>query len=174
MKSKMETIELENFALREPMLRWDSFTDRIIGGRSDMEPVALVQEEPDTFLRVKGHVSLRDGGGFLQSRLVLGSIVRAYDASSWLGFRVRMRGSSGHWEAHLRTFDCRVPWAYYATGFEPDDTWQDFYFPFSGFTAVNVNEPLVDAKRIMSFAFVAAWHEFDALLDVERVGLFRH
>ena len=47
---------------------WQGFTDRVMGGRSDMR-AGISRESGDSFLRMAGVVSLENNGGFIQARL---------------------------------------------------------------------------------------------------------
>lgn len=55
---------------------WQGFTDRVMGGRSDMR-AGISRESGDSFLRMAGVVSLENNGGFIQARLPLVVLRRA-------------------------------------------------------------------------------------------------
>lgn len=82
--------------------RWEGFTDRVMGGVSDMN-VRVESEGTDNILHLNGNVSLENNGGFIQVRLRLDEKKRHFDASAYTGVALRVRGKDrGHY-VHLRT-----------------------------------------------------------------------
>ncbi len=91
---------------------WQGFTDRVMGGRSDMR-AGFVQVAGNRVLRMEGDVSLENNGGFVQVRLPLNS--NELSAESYSGVRIRYRPNlDGDYYIHLRTRGNRLPWAYFA------------------------------------------------------------
>ncbi len=71
---------------------WEGFTDRVMGGRSDMV-VGIKHEDGHPYLSMTGNVSLANNGGFIQARLLLkGDGRSSFDASRYSGIRLSAKG----------------------------------------------------------------------------------
>ena len=92
--------------------RWNGFTDRVMGGRSEMQ-AGVVETDGGPALRMRGSVRLDNNGGFIQVRLPLEVDGGTLDASDFDGVALEVRGAPGPYFIHLRTPDCRRPWQYY-------------------------------------------------------------
>ncbi|HRP88362.1 MAG TPA: CIA30 family protein, partial [Gammaproteobacteria bacterium] len=64
--------------------RWEGFTDRVMGGRSDMQ-VGYRDTDVGRVLQMRGQVRLENRGGFIQARLPLATGGGSIDASEWQG-----------------------------------------------------------------------------------------
>ena len=109
---------------------WEGFTDRVMGGRSDMS-IVRVQSEENAYLRMSGQVSLENNGGFIQIRLSLGSKLKAFDASSFKGIRLTVRGneaSSGYY-IFARTTSNWFPWKFFKAEIPTTEKWQTKEIP---------------------------------------------
>jgi hypothetical protein len=74
--------------------KWGGFTDRVMGGRSDME-VGYRVEGGRRHLSMSGSVSLANNGGFIQARILLGDTRKAaFDASGYRGLKLVVPWSS--------------------------------------------------------------------------------
>ena len=85
--------------------RWQGFTDRVMGGLSDMQ-AEVVETDQGKALRMTGRVRLENNGGFIQVRLPLAGDRETFDASSYTGIETTLRGRPGAWFLHLRTPEC--------------------------------------------------------------------
>jgi hypothetical protein len=146
---------------------WQGLTDRVMGGRSDMEFGYRGTEGRKT-LFMRGKVRLDNSGGFLQVRLPLADDGR-FDASAWAGIRLTLRGAPGPYYVHLRTVDTRQPWAHYRAPLPVGRDWQTVDVPFDTFRGVNLHEPL-DRGSLVSLGIVAYGERFDAELEMSRLS----
>lgn len=152
--------------------QWEGFTDRVMGGRSDMS--ARVEEtEEGPALHMTGRVSLENNGGFIQVRLPLASD-GALDASEYRGVAVTARARGENYYVHLRTNRTRFPWAHYEQKMDVTDNWTRIELPFSAFDAqymLGGGSP--DVSRLRSVAVVAGKAEFDADIWVRSIELYK-
>lgn len=152
--------------------RWEGFTDRVMGGRSDMQ-VALARTDAGPALHMTGEVSLENNGGFIQARLPLAE-EGALDAEEYRGVALQVRGAGDHYYVHLRTTRTRFPWAHYALKMPVSDEWQWLRLPFESFEGqMMLGGRRPDSGRLRSVAVVAAKAEFTADLWVRRIALYR-
>jgi hypothetical protein len=149
--------------------RWTGFTDRVMGGVSDMS-VERHDDADTPHLHMTGEVRLENNGGFVQVALPLDGSGEPLDASAYRAIRLRVRGSGDGYYVHLRTDDTRRPWQHYAAPFEAPDTWTDVEIPFDRFTAQSLRAPL-DTSALRRIGIVAAKQRMQADLSVARVEL---
>ena len=151
---------------------WRGFTDQVMGGVSRGK---LSRETIDgrRALRMTGSVALDNGGGFVQVALSLEAGGRPFDATEWDGIRVTVRsnGEPGYF-LHMRTFDARMPWQYYAAELKATAKWSEVEVPFSEFAPKRFDAPL-DVSKLMRVGVVAAGREFEADVALARVELYR-
>jgi hypothetical protein len=155
--------------------RWEGFTDRVMGGRSDMQ--ARVEAMDDgRVLRMTGRVSLENNGGFIQVRLPL-SPEGAFDAREYRGVAVTARAAGDHLDqyfVHLRTDRTRLPWSHYEQKMPVTREWRRLELPFSDFEAQNMlGRAPPDVSRLRSVAVVAGKADFTADIQVRSIELYR-
>jgi hypothetical protein len=152
---------------------WEGFTDRVMGGMSEMT-VGIRQEEGIPFLSMSGTVSLRNNGGFIQSRLLLRKSGKpAFDASAWTGIRLVVRGVGSGYYLFLRTVDNRLPWAFFMAPIALTGDWEEVRIPFSTFGKGDFGSFFgLNLKRLASVAVVAYKKEFAARLDLREIGFY--
>ena len=155
--------------------RWEGFTDRVMGGRSDMQ--AWVEPTEDgRVLRMTGRVSLENNGGFIQVRLPL-SPAGSFDAREWRGVAVTARADSDdldRYYLHLRTDRTRLPWSHYEQKLPVTREWRRLELPFSGFEPRNMlGRAAPDSSRLRSVAVVAGKADFTADIQVRSIELYR-
>ncbi|MBY6204183.1 CIA30 family protein [Halomonas denitrificans] len=148
---------------------WTGFTDRVMGGRSDLA-AGYVVTGTGPALRMRGTVRLDNNGGFVQLRLPLVLGRRPLDASAFDRFVVEARGRPGPYYLHLRTPQTRRPWAYYRARLDIGTDWRRIVVPLSEFDGVSIDRPL-DVSRLLSVALVAYGEAFEADLVVRRISL---
>lgn len=154
---------------------WEGFTDRVMGGQSQMESGMEVDGDRQV-LRMRGRVSLENNGGFIQMRLALASS-GTYDAGRYRGVVAEVRSRAPHADGyflHLRTRRTRFPWSHYRAPIEPGPEWQRISVPFDRFEPQYMfgNSP-PDPNTLRSVAIVAAGDEFSADIEVRMVGFYR-
>ena len=149
--------------------QWRGFTDRVMGGRSDME-VDVAGEEANRHYRMRGIVRTENNGGFIQIALPLQSASgQPMNAGEFSGVRLRVRGNGEEYAVHLRTTDCRAPWNYYSATFETTEAWQDITLSFEDFKPTRFRTPL-NTKKLSRIALVGIGRDFQAELHVSRIG----
>jgi hypothetical protein len=148
---------------------WQGFTDRVMGGKSDME-VQRRDDEDGPVLNMRGQVRLENRGGFIQARLPLDPGGGLFDASAWQGIGLRVRGRPGPYYLHLRTRHNWMPWQYYRARIEVHPDWRDQFVPFDAFEGVSTSRAL-DVRALKSLAVVAYGEAFEADIDVARIEL---
>ena len=149
--------------------RWEGLTDRVMGGRSDME-MAIRTGEDGPALKMRGTVRLENRGGFIQARLPLDARGGHFDASDWWGVRLKVRGQPGPYYVHLRTRQNWMPWQYFRARFEIGPEWREVSIPFSEFEGVATRRDL-DVRTLKSIAVVAYGEAFEAEIEVARIEL---
>lgn len=149
--------------------RWSAFTDRVMGGVSDMD--ADVHRDDDVaHLHMTGDVRLENNGGFVQVALPLDGNGRAFDASAYRGVRLRVKGNGARYYVHLRSEDTGAPWQYYAAPFETSEEWTTVELPFTEFEPRSLRTPL-DPTGLRRVAVVAYGERMQADVSIARVEL---
>ncbi len=152
---------------------WQGFTDRVMGGRSDMR-AGISRESGDSFLRMAGVVSLENNGGFIQARLPLVAGSETLDAREFTGVELEVRGREGSYFVHLRTSQNRLPWSYYAAPVPVDTEWRTVRIPFDAFRSSSaLRRDMPDLRRLQSIAIVAGTVAFEADIAVRHIALYR-
>ena len=75
--------------------KWQTFTDRVMGGVSDGQ-ASFETLAGKRCLRLKGTVSLENQGGFVQAALPLVKQGGSFDAATYRGIRLWVRGERRH------------------------------------------------------------------------------
>lgn len=149
--------------------RWQGFTDRVMGGISDMR-AGLVETEQGMALRMSGRVRLENNGGFIQVRLALAEDGNSLDASRFDGVEITLRGAPGAYYLHLRTPDSSRPWQYYRARLPVSEEWTTRTIAFGDFEGKSISgRP--DFSRLRSIAVVACGEAFDAEIEIARIAL---
>ena len=148
--------------------RWDGFSDRVMGGRSDLS-AGYREHDGQRVLVLEGQVRLDNNGGFIQVRLPLSDERADFDAGAYRGLRVTARAlRAGPYYVHLRSADNRRPWSYYRARLELSEDWQAVELPFANFEPQSLSQPL-DPERLRSLAIVAYGEAFEAEIEVSRI-----
>ncbi|MBL37690.1 MAG: NADH ubiquinone oxidoreductase [Xanthomonadales bacterium] len=151
--------------------RWQGFTDRVMGGLSDMQ-AEVVETDQGKALRMTGRVRLENNGGFIQVRLPLAGDRETFDASSYTGIETTLRGRPGAWFLHLRTPECSRPWQYYRAPLPVSPEWSTGTVDFDAFEGKSIaGRP--DPSHLRSIAVAAYGEAFDARIEIARVALVR-
>jgi hypothetical protein len=168
-----ETILIDDFSNPDVSsygTRWAFFSDQVMGGVSTGR---MTHETIDgkRCLRILGDVSLENRGGFIQGALSLAGTSRAFDAGSYTGVRIMVRGNGEEYAIHLRTLQTERPWQYYGAKFAATPEWTSVDIPFSAFEGENLVAAL-DTRRLTRIAVVAASKAFNADLAVARLEFY--
>ena len=151
--------------------RWNGFTDRVMGGRSDMQ-TGVVETKAGPALRMRGSVRLDNNGGFIQVRLPLETGGETLDATDFSGVALEVRGTPGPYFIHLRTPDCRRPWQYYRAELPVTREWTKAFVPLADFKGKSIRAA-ADFSNLRSIALVAYGEAFEAELEVRRLALIK-
>lgn len=170
-----ERVLIDDFSSRNGVAvigtEWRGFTDRVMGGRSDMQ-VGYRDDGDQSVLQMRGQVRLDNNGGFIQARLPFHRNGSDFDASAFEGVAVRVRGAPGPYFIHLRTRHTWRPWQYYRAAIDVGPDWQDHFIPFSAFEPRAIRREL-DVSSLRTLGVVAYGEVFDAEIEVARIELFR-
>ncbi len=123
-------------------------------------------------LRLSGDVRLENDGGFIQAALDLTPGGDTFDASSFTGIRLVLRGNNEQYSVHLRTPDNERPWQSYRAQFIGGPDWASIDLPFATFLPYRLDAPL-DTTRLKRIGLVAIGRAFRADLAVCRVEFYR-
>lgn len=166
---------LDNFAAERSAIdtEWEGFTDRVMGGRSDMA-VSKIPDPDGNYLRMQGKVSLENRGGFIQVRLMLKSSSKAFDAGDYQGIRVNVRGEGSGYYIFLRTNGMILPWKYFSAPVPVTGEWRQVDIPWSDFVPGDYGRSgKLKVDRLKSLALVAYGKEFDAMIEMREIGLYK-
>ena len=150
--------------------RWNAFTDRVMGGVSDVQ-ADVTQVEGQLCYRMTGEVRTANNGGFVQMALSLpGS--QGTDLSEYAGIRMKVWGNDESYCIHLRTAQNRAPWDYFTANFRARPKWTTVDLPFSAFTRARSGSDL-DTSRVMRLAIVGYGRDFSADVALAGIGFYR-
>ena len=151
-----------------PETRWRFFSDQVMGGVST-GGVAFAQEDGMPFVRMTGHVSTANRGGFIQMRLDLASP----PPEGTFGVMLIVRGNAQRYFVHLRTGGTLLPWQYYQAGFDVTESWSEVRLPLEVFKASGaLLRDVPGATSLTSLAVVAFGRDHDARIDIREVGFY--
>jgi hypothetical protein len=149
--------------------RWEKLTDRVMGGRSEMD-LGHRDSDAGRVLFMRGQVRLDNRGGFIQARLPLDPAGGSLDATAWEGVRITVRGTPGPYYLHLRTRQTWQPWQHYRAPIEVAASWHEQFIPFTAFEGRAISRQL-DASVLKSLGVVAYGEAFEAEIEVSRLEL---
>lgn len=149
---------------------WRLVTDGVMGGISDGR-LTVDTVEGRSCLRLQGHVSLENNGGFVQMALDLAG-QSPPDASAYDGVLLDVHGNGETYNVHLRTIDLWLPWQSYRASFHAPAHWTTVRLPFASFTPYRTRIPLA-LPNLRRIGLVAIGREFDADLCLGRLALYR-
>lgn len=151
--------------------RWEGFTDRVMGGVSDMR-LDFAELPEGRVLRMRGTVRLENRGGFIQARLPLDAGGGAFNGSDWDGIAITARGRPGPYYIHLRTRQNWMPWSYFRAPLAVRLQWQEQFIPFAAFESKGAADR-IDVRGLKSLAVVAYGEAFEADIEVRQIALLR-
>lgn len=148
---------------------WRLFTDQVMGGVSKGS-LSLESYLGRDCLRIKGEVSTRNNGGFVQIALDLNAD-RPFDASVYEGVILDVAGNNEQYNLHLRTSGLWLPWQSYRASFETTNQWNTIKIPFSELTSYRTMRSFRKSK-IKRIALVAIGRDFEADLCLGSVKFY--
>ena len=149
---------------------WRLITDGVMGG------VSQGQLSADTIagracLRLRGDVSLKNRGGFVQAALDTDGD-KPLDAAGYSGILLEVYGNGEQYNLHLRTADVWLPWQAYRASFTSPAAWHTVRIPFAAFSGYRIGAAL-DVGTLERIALVAIGRAFTADLCLARLALYR-
>ncbi len=94
--------------------------------------------------------------------------------AGWDGFFLTVRGQPGSYYLHLRDNRTILPWSYFKTAIDVEESWQTVFVPFSSFQPDSMpSGSTPNLSRLRSVALVAAGEDFRAQVDLREIGLYR-
>ena len=151
--------------------RWQLITDQVMGGESSGN-LQFLPFEQRFCMHMTGSVSLKNNCGFIQARLNLARRNKSFDAQSFDGIKLRVKGNSQSYALHLRTNDNRLPWQYYQAAFTAGPTWRELKIPFKALKPASLKKPL-DTKNLKSIAVVAIKKEMQANIWIDEISFYK-
>lgn len=154
--------------------RWSGFSDRVMGGLSDLNLGYQRLADDSLSLRLSGEVRLENNGGFIQARLPLEKNGKRLDASQWTGVRVTARAQPGAYYIHLRTRATWLPWQYYGAKIPVTSAqeWMTMDIPFTAFQGESTRRSL-DVSSLKSIGIVAYGEAFTADIEVIELAFYQ-
>ena len=149
---------------------WRMISDGVMGGRSQGSVVRDAKEGRPC-VRLRGTVSLENGGGFLQMVQDIDTSTAA-ELPHYRGVVLDVYGNGETYGAHLRSKDNWLPWQAYRASFATEPTWQTIHLPFDSFDGYRTSTPL-DPARLKRISIVAIGREFNADLCIGRLGFYK-
>ena len=150
--------------------QWYKASDKVMGGDTEAS-VAHETYGDRPCLILTGDVCLENNGGFIQVVLNLAMSGKTFDASTFVGVRLVVRGNGEQYSVHLRTPDNVRPWQSYRASFTASSGWKTIELPFVIFSPHRVEAPL-DTTRILRIGLVAIGRAFHADLSVSEVSFY--
>ena len=150
--------------------QWYKASDKVMGGISEAF-VAHGTYGNRPCLLLTGDVCLENNGGFIQAVLNLSTSGKTFDASTFVGVRLVVRGNGEQYSVHLRTPDNVRPWQSYRASFAASSEWKIIDLPFVVFPPYRVEAPL-DTSRLLRIGLVAIGRAFYADLAVSEVSFY--
>ncbi len=178
MAQSEETLLLDDFQSGDGQsvfgTRWSGFSDRVMGGLSDLNLGYQRLADDSLSLRLSGEVRLENNGGFIQARLPLDKNGTRLDVSEWTGVRVTARAQPGAYYIHLRTRATWLPWQYYGAKIPVSGAqeWMTMDIPFSEFKGESTRRSL-DVSSLKSIGIVAYGEAFTADIEVIELAFYR-
>lgn len=174
-EGSMPSLLIDDFSRDSSRLdtRWEGFTDRVMGGRSDMS-VGYRSDGGRRYLSMSGSVSLANNGGFIQARLMLGDKPRpAFDASGYQGLKLVVRGVGDDYYVFLRTAGNVMPWSFFMASLPVTGDWAEVLIPWSAFRKGDYGSLFAfNPAKLSSVALVAYKKAFSASLDVASLSFY--
>ena len=133
---------------------WRLVTDRVMGGLSDGKH-GFGKDDRFGYINMKGNVSLKNNGGFVQIALPLVIDSKPFDAAGFSGVRFWAKGNSEKYYVHLRNSQTKMPWQYYSAEFNVSKNWQQIEILFEQFKPQALNSKM-KIDRLSQIAIVGA------------------
>ena len=150
-------------------MRWQFFTDGVMGGKSSGK--AIIENYMDKLCyRMKGNVTTENNGGFIQMRVRIEPSIASFD---YKGIYLNAFGNNHKYAIHIRTPFTIAPWQYYSSSFMLPNKWVNIQLPFSDFKKSNFYQPRsLLYQQIKTIGIVAAFDDFYADIAMSEIGFY--
>jgi hypothetical protein len=148
---------------------WRFVADTVMGGVSSGD-VTLDSHNDRNCLRMRGNVSTKNNGGFVQISLSL-SDSGVFDASDYDGIEFEVSGNSESYNVHLRTTGPWFPWQSYRASFTATPDWQTVRIPFSKLEAYKTSQAFRQNK-LKRVGLLGIGREFQADLCLAAIRFY--
>ena len=153
--------------------KWRLVTDNVMGGLSSGK-VTLDNIKDKNCIRMRGDVSTKNNGGFVQIALPLldkKSDDTPFDASAYTGIEIEVSGNNESYNIHFRTDNLWFPWQSYRFSFNATPDWQTYRIPFSKLEPYKTTEKF-SQDEIIRIGLVAIGREFKANLCIASIKFY--
>lgn len=151
---------------------WEGFTDQVMGGVSEMT-VVRANDTGEEYVRMRGDVSTKNNGGFIQIRLKL-SPRGVLDGSSFEGLRLVVRGRGSGYYIFLRTANTILPWKFFKAEIPVTEEWRSVDIPWTAFGSGDYGRAkTLKTNQLKSVALVAYGKDFTAEVDLRELSFYR-
>lgn len=151
-------------------LNWAFVSDTVMGGisRGSVQPASIDGEQG---VRLVGHVSLENNGGFIQMAADLDEGSAVFDASAFTGIWLRVTGNGERYNLRLRTDALTRPWQSFRAEFVAPARWDTLQIPFSAFDPHRTTATF-DPARLRRVGVLAIGRAFEADVTVAGFGFY--
>ena len=157
------TIFKDNFKNPE---KWLFITDQVMGGVSSGK-VEFININNNLFARMRGNVSTKNNGGFIQVRRKLEKL--NLDGSKFI--EIIAKGHNQNYFIHLRTLGTFLPWQYYQISFKVINNFKTFKLPINEFKRSSVFlSKKINPKNITSIGIVAFGRDHYADIYIKEIN----
>jgi len=150
--------------------KWRGVSDQVMGGISEPS-VTYARIEGRFCLRLSGDVRLENNGGFIQAGLDLAVPGQVFDASSFSGIEILVRGNDEEYSLRLRTTELDRPQQSYRHSFIATPEWRTLQLAFEDFIPHRTEVPL-NLSKLRRVGLVAIGRAFHADLAVGQIALY--
>ena len=126
----------------------------------------LIDDGNEKFYRLKGEVSTKNNGGFIQSRVNIN-----INSDNYEGLRIKVKGNNNDYYVHLRV-PRMMPWNYYYAKFYATEEWSVVELPLKSFKFSRNQNISLKSSKINSIGLVAYGRNFYAELDIGNIELY--
>jgi len=148
---------------------WRLITDQVMGGVSQGQ-LTRTDVHGRSALRLSGDLRLENNGGFVQANLAL-STSGPFDASTFSGVRLLVRGDDQAYGLHLKSAETELPWQSYRAGFVALPVWEVLSFPFTAFIPYRIAVPLA-TSRLLRLGVVAIGRATRFEICIAEIGFY--
>ena len=149
---------------------WEFITDKVMGGKSTGK-MAFVTQDKKTCLHMTGTVSSKKKNNFIQVRRSVHPKKKYFDASAFLGLRLKVKGDGKPYVVHLKTSSTVFPWQHYQAEFKTDGSWQEVFLAFKDFKPKSLKRS-VKSSKLKTLAVVAMTPDMKADIYIDEIAFY--